>query len=87
MRLAFRGNEHARARSNPRYMAAVIVGSLRDLGGDLRYGALLIGVMSISSVWVAFFLIQRSMAKGAGGVGNGKTVVPTNTTEEKKTLD
>jgi hypothetical protein len=68
-------------------MAAVIVGSLRDLGGDLRYGALLIGVMSISSVWVAFFLIQRSMAKGAGGVGNGKTVVPTNTTEEKKTLD
>lgn len=47
------------------YMVSVILGSWRDLEGDdlARYIALAVGVMSVSSVWVAYAGIQRSLIK------------------------
>jgi len=52
------------------YMVSVILGSWRDLdGGDMAQAiALAVGVMSVSSVWVAFGIIQRSIIKSKAAV-------------------
>ena len=46
-------------------MVSVILGSWRDLEGDDvgQVFALGLGVMSVSTVWIAFFVIRSSIAR------------------------